>query len=158
MRMHMVKTKYPHAFREPKHIYACMPTLTSAPRGVCVLVQVLCASTKESAPTSTLPAGMITVGVGSGSRTASPAAHAAMFSLRGPGVSLLLEVSPFPTHRSDVASLTGAHTLTRPAGRVSLVGVRSERSSLSPGKRLHHQRSSRHAMVPLSDTSPNPGG
>jgi hypothetical protein len=26
--------------------------------------------------------------------------------------------------------------------------------SLSPGKRLHHQRSSRHAMVPLSDTSP----
>jgi len=34
----------------------------------------------------------------------------------------------------------------------------SEGSSLSPGKRLHHQRSSRHAMVPLSDTSPHPGG
>ena len=30
--------------------------------------------------------------------------------------------------------------------------VLSERSTLSPGKRLHHQRSSRHAMVPLSDT------
>jgi hypothetical protein len=30
--------------------------------------------------------------------------------------------------------------------------------SLSPGKRLHHQRSSRHAMVPLSDTSPHPEG
>jgi hypothetical protein len=29
-------------------------------------------------------------------------------------------------------------------------------SSLSPGK--HHQRSSRHAMVPLSDTSPHPEG
>ena len=36
--------------------------------------------------------------------------------------------------------------------------VLSERSSLSPGKGLHHQRSSRHAMVPLSDTSPHPGG
>jgi hypothetical protein len=36
--------------------------------------------------------------------------------------------------------------------------ILSERSSLSPGKRLHHQRSSRHAMVPLSDTSPHPGG
>jgi hypothetical protein len=34
----------------------------------------------------------------------------------------------------------------------------SEGSSLSPGKRLHHQRSSRHAMEPLSDTSPHPGG
>ena len=34
----------------------------------------------------------------------------------------------------------------------------SEGSSLSPGKRLHHQRSSRHAMVSLSDTSPHPGG
>jgi hypothetical protein len=31
-------------------------------------------------------------------------------------------------------------------------------ASLSPGKRLHHQRSSRHAMVPLSDTSPHPEG
>jgi hypothetical protein len=132
MRMHMVKTKYPHAFREPKHIYACMPTLTSAPRGVCVLVQVLCASTKESAPTSTLPAGMITVGVGSGSRTASPAAHAAMFSLRGPGVSLLLEVSPFPTHRSDVASLTGAHTLpAHSASRKGFLGWGSQRKILS---------------------------
>jgi hypothetical protein len=30
--------------------------------------------------------------------------------------------------------------------------------SLSPGKRLHHQRSSRHAMVPLSDTSTHPKG
>jgi hypothetical protein len=28
--------------------------------------------------------------------------------------------------------------------------------SLSPGKRLHHQRSSRHAMVPLSDTGLHP--
>jgi hypothetical protein len=36
--------------------------------------------------------------------------------------------------------------------------ILSERSALSPGKRLHHQRSSRHAMVPLSDTSPHPGG
>jgi hypothetical protein len=34
----------------------------------------------------------------------------------------------------------------------------SEGSFLSPGKRLHHQRSSRHAMVPLSDTSPRPEG
>ena len=38
------------------------------------------------------------------------------------------------------------------------VEILSERSSLSPGKRLHHQRSSRHAMVPLSDTSPHPEG
>jgi hypothetical protein len=36
--------------------------------------------------------------------------------------------------------------------------VLSEGSSLSPGKGLHHQRSSRHAMVPLSDTSPHPEG
>jgi hypothetical protein len=39
-----------------------------------------------------------------------------------------------------------------------LVEILSEGSSLSPGKRLHHQRSSRHAMVPLSDTSPHPEG
>jgi hypothetical protein len=38
------------------------------------------------------------------------------------------------------------------------VEILSEGSSLSPGKRLHHQRSSRHAMVPLSDTSPHPEG
>jgi hypothetical protein len=31
--------------------------------------------------------------------------------------------------------------------------ILSERSALSPGKRLHHQRSSRHAMVPLSSRS-----
>jgi hypothetical protein len=31
-------------------------------------------------------------------------------------------------------------------------------SSLSPGKGLHHQRSSGHAMVPLSDASPHPEG
>jgi hypothetical protein len=48
-----------------------------------------------------------------------------------------------------------AHT---PAGGRAPVDILSERSSLSPGKRLHHQRSSRHAMVPLSDTSPHPGG
>jgi hypothetical protein len=30
--------------------------------------------------------------------------------------------------------------------------------SISPRKGLHHQRSSRHAMVPLSDTSPHPEG
>jgi hypothetical protein len=35
--------------------------------------------------------------------------------------------------------------------------ILSEISALSPGKRLHHQRSSRHAMVPLSDTSPHSG-
>ena len=31
--------------------------------------------------------------------------------------------------------------------------ILEEGSSLSPGKGLHHQKSSRHAMVPLSDTS-----
>jgi hypothetical protein len=41
--------------------------------------------------------------------------------------------------------------------------ILSERSSLSPGKRLqavpvHHQRSSRHAMVPLSDIAPTQKG
>jgi hypothetical protein len=36
--------------------------------------------------------------------------------------------------------------------------TRWEVASLSPGKGLHHQRSSRHAMVPLSDTSPHPEG
>jgi hypothetical protein len=37
--------------------------------------------------------------------------------------------------------------------------IPGERSSLSPGKGLHHhQRSSRHAMVPLSDTSPTQKG
>jgi hypothetical protein len=34
----------------------------------------------------------------------------------------------------------------------------STKDPLSPGKRLHHQRSSGHAMVPLSDTSPHPEG
>ena len=38
------------------------------------------------------------------------------------------------------------------------VEILSEGSSLSPGKRLHRQRSSRHAMVPLSDASPHPEG
>jgi hypothetical protein len=43
---------------------------------------------------------------------------------------------------------------TRPYGcRKSSLGCDYQRKiSLSPGKRLHHQRSSRHAMVPLSDT------
>jgi hypothetical protein len=36
--------------------------------------------------------------------------------------------------------------------------ILSEGSSLSPGKGSHHQRSSRHAMVPLSDASPHPEG
>jgi hypothetical protein len=45
-----------------------------------------------------------------------------------------------------------------PTQRTQHGAVLGEGSSLSPGKRLHHQRSSRHAMVPLSDTSPHPGG
>ena len=36
--------------------------------------------------------------------------------------------------------------------------ILSEGSSLSPAKGLHHQRSSSHAMVPLSDASPHPEG
>jgi hypothetical protein len=46
----------------------------------------------------------------------------------------------------------------RPSLNPFNLGLLSEGSSLSPGKRLHHQRSSRHAMVPLSDTSPHPEG
>ena len=44
--------------------------------------------------------------------------------------------------------------MARNTGCVMVPTFLSERSTLSPGKRLHHQRSSRHAMVPLSDTSP----
>jgi hypothetical protein len=67
-----------------------------------------------------------------------------------------------PTLLADLAfqvrgPLRRSHTLTR-LQEAPAVEIRSERSSLSPGKRLHHQRSSRHAMVPLSDTSPHPGG
>jgi hypothetical protein len=59
--------------------------------------------------------------------------------------------------RRATVSLTGAHTPIR-LQEVFLIQILNESSSLSPGKRLHHQRSSRHAMVPLSDTSPHPGG
>jgi hypothetical protein len=45
-----------------------------------------------------------------------------------------------------------------PYGCQEVLRILSERSSRSPGKRLHHQRNSRHAMVPLSDTSPHPEG
>ena len=49
-----------------------------------------------------------------------------------------------------------AHGCTR--AHVLLLTIRSEGSSLSPGKGLHDQRSSRHAKVPLSDTQPHPEG
>jgi hypothetical protein len=50
------------------------------------------------------------------------------------------------------------HLLVRHAGTpLEVEGGERRQPALSPGKRLHHQRSSRHAMVPLSDTSPHPG-
>jgi hypothetical protein len=46
---------------------------------------------------------------------------------------------------------------THPNGRrTDSCAIRCERSSLSPAKGLHHQRSSRHAMVPLSHTTVAP--
>ena len=74
------------------------------------------------------------------------------------------------THTSctkRLASTSLAHSCHTPRWiqRTHAIGLRSvtgavlcEGSSLSPGKRLHHQRSSGHAMVPLSDTSPHSEG
>ena len=61
---------------------------------------------------------------------------------------------PCPMHPVD-ADQQGSLDQRAMGGDHSIL---SEGSALSPGKRLHHQRSSRHAMVPLSDTSPHPEG
>jgi hypothetical protein len=58
-----------------------------------------------------------------------------------------------PPHHCVARGCTHAH-----AAAATAPEILSEGSSLSPGKRLHHLRGSRHAMVPLSDTCPHPEG
>jgi hypothetical protein len=71
-----------------------------------------------------------------------------------------LRASTHPRSQPSCAVSQPADTRHRALGGAyhSMVPILSEGSSLSPGKRLHHQRSSIHAMVPLSDTSPHPEG
>ena len=65
---------------------------------------------------------------------------------------------PPPRIQPEYATSHPAHARHRALGGGATQIIEEGSSLPSPGKWLHHQRSSRHAMVPLSDTSPHPEG